>query len=235
MTFRSYQIVDDYRKEVSEKCQKEFKSWFKGRDETYARRLGLALLKAYKLNLMIKNASGMYTSVLDRDVWKFGSHESRSSVTKFHPQFIIAPGRMVRMMVMTSKIGAETRIDMAMGVPMEFLTTEMWFCTSCCRNTLFVQVLKDVQNLPILSNMMIIERICLALEVCPVPLVKVGGPVTPTTSKDFLRPMKWMYDRPAEQLQKYAHNYRSDIPLRASEAVISTDTIVPALKLTTTP
>ena len=103
VTFRSYQIVDDFHKEIGDRCQKRFGSWSKVQDETYSTRLSLALFKAYKLTLMIRNASGWYTSVMDYDEWKFGSGESRSSLLKFSPQFIIAPGRIVRMMAMASK------------------------------------------------------------------------------------------------------------------------------------
>ena len=82
---------------------------------------------------MIRGAVGSYTSVMDYDEWRFGSLESRSSLLKFSPQFIIAPGRMVRMMAMGTK-PADLRIDLAMGVPLEFLTSEMWFCTSIGRS-----------------------------------------------------------------------------------------------------
>ena len=96
VTLRSCQIVDDFRK-ISERCQKLFGSWSEGRDETYASRLGLALFKAYKLALMIRNASGLYMSAMDCDELRLRSTELRSSVLKFSPQFIIAPGKMVRM------------------------------------------------------------------------------------------------------------------------------------------
>ena len=111
--------------------------------------------------------------------------ESRSSLLKFNPQFIIAPGRMVRMMAMACK-RAETRVDLAMGVPMEFLTSEMWFCTNCCKNPLFTKVLAEVRNLPILSNMMIMERICPAFGVCPVPYVKKSGIMSPNTHQQLV-------------------------------------------------
>ena len=62
VTLRSYQTVDDFRKEISNRCQKQFASWSKERDETHASCLGLALFKAYKLTLMIQNASGWHIS-----------------------------------------------------------------------------------------------------------------------------------------------------------------------------
>ena len=49
----------------------------------------------------------------------------------------------------------------------------------------------EVRDLPVLSNMTIMERICPAFGVCPVPFVKNSGAVTPN---------------------EYAHKYRSDIP-----------------------
>ena len=122
VSFQSYQIVDDFRKEIGDRCKHQSGNWSTHRDE------------------------------------------------KFSPQFIIAPGRMVRMMAMGIK-PADMKIDLAMGVPLEFLTSEMWFCTNCCRNPLFVKVLEEVRNLPILSNMTIMQRLCPAFGVCPVPFV----------------------------------------------------------------
>ena len=113
---------------------------------------------------------------------------------------------------------------------MEFLTSEMWFCTNCCRNQLFTKVLAEVRNLPILSNMTIMERLCPAFGVCPIPFVKNSGVVDPNTAKEFMQPMKWIYDHPAQVVHEYAHKYRSDIPLRITELVMSTDFIVPGLK-----
>ena len=88
--------MKEFRAEIATKCENVLKSWPKARDETTNSRLGLALFKAYKLSLMIRNASGQYSSVNDDDECRFGSKESRSSVLKFKPQFIIVPGRMVR-------------------------------------------------------------------------------------------------------------------------------------------
>ena len=103
VSFRSYQTVDDFRKEVGDRCKHQFGNWSTHREETYATRLALALFKAYKLTLMIRSAVGNYTLVTDYDEWRFGSAESRSSLIKFSPQFRIAPGRMVRMMSMGTK------------------------------------------------------------------------------------------------------------------------------------
>ena len=108
---------------------------------------------------MIRNASGQYSSVHDEDEWRFGSKESQSSVMRFKPQLIIVPGRMVRIQALGPKdCGAETRIDLAMGVPWEFLTSETWFCTNCCKNELFQKMLKEVRTLPVLSNMVIVGK-----------------------------------------------------------------------------
>ena len=85
VTLRTYTIVKEFRAEIATKCEGVLKSWPKARDETTNTRLALALFKAYKLSLMIRNASGQYSSVND-DEWRFGSKESRSSVLKFKPQ-----------------------------------------------------------------------------------------------------------------------------------------------------
>ena len=234
ISFRSYQTVGDFRKEVGDRCKHQFGNWSTDGDETYSTRLALALLKAYKLTLMIRGAVGNCTSVTDNDEWRFGSMESRSSLIKFSPQFLIAPGRMVRMMSMGTK-PADMRIDLAMGVPLEFLASEMWFCTNCCRNSLFIKVLDEVRKLPILSNMTIMERLCPAFGVCPVPFTRNAGAVDPDTAKEYMQPMKWIYDRPAKVLheyaQKYARKYRVDIPIRVTELKVSADLIVPGLKV----
>ena len=232
VSFRNYQTVSDFRKEVADRCKLQFGNWSTDRDETYSTRLALALFKAYKLTLMIRGAVGGYTSVTDNDEWRFGSLESRSSLIKFSPQFLIAPGRMVRMMSMGTK-PADMRIDLAMGVPLEFLASEMWFCTNCCRNTLFTRVLEEVRNLPILSNMTIMERLCPAIGVCvcPVPFTRNAGVVDPDNAREYMQPMKWMYDRPAKVLRDYAMKYRVDIPIRTTELKVSAELIVPALKV----
>ena len=70
------------------------KSWPEARDdrgETTNTRLALALFKAYKTSMMIRNASGQYLSVNDDDEWRvMDLKESRSSVLKLKPQLIIA-------------------------------------------------------------------------------------------------------------------------------------------------
>ena len=230
VSFRNYQTVYEFRREAAERCRDKFGNWSNSRDETYSSRLALALFKAYKLTLMIRSAVGNYTSVTDYDEWRFGSNKSRSSVLKFSPQFIIAPGRMVRMMAMGSK-PASMRIDLAMGVPMEFLASEMWFCTNCCKNPLFKHVLEEVRNLPILSNMTIMERLCPAFGVCPIPYTRNSGEVNPDNAKELLRPMKWIYDRSASVLHDQAIKYRADIPIKVSEMRMSAEQIVPVLSV----
>ena len=230
VSFRTYQTVYEFRKDASDRCQERFSNWSVHRDETYSSRLALALFKAYKLTLMIRDGLGNYSSVTDYDEWRFGSNESKSSILKFQPQFIIAPGRMVRMMAMGSK-PASTRIDLAMGVPLEFLASEMWFCTNCCKNKLFKQVLEDVRNLPILSNMTIMERLCPAIGVCPVPYTRDSGVVNPDNAGEFLRPMKWIYDRPASDLHEHAIKYRVDTPIKISDLRLSEDKIVPSFTI----
>ena len=141
-----------------------------------------------------------------------------------------SPKGMVRMMSMGTK-PADMRIDLAMGVPMEFLTSEMWFCTNCCKNPLFKRVLEEVRNLPILSNMTIMERLCPAFGVCPVPYTRNAGIVNPDNAKELLQPMKWMYDRPASVIHEQAIKYRADIPIKTSELRLSAEQIVPAFTI----
>ena len=233
VSLRTYTVVKEFRAEIATKCESVLKSWPKARDETTSTRLALALFKAYKSSLMIRNASGQYSSVNDDDEWRFGSKESRSSVLKFKPQFIIVPGRMVRIQALGPKdCGADARIDLAMPVPWEFLTSEMWYCTNCCRNHLFQQVLKETRNLPILSNMIIMERLCPAIGVNPILRVKdYSATILPNTAKKLLRPMKWVYDRPLTTLVRQAHNYRADVPIKAGAATVVNTYPIPTMEI----
>ena len=233
VSLRTYTIVKEFRAEIATKCENLLKSWPKARDETTNSRLGLALFKAYKLSLMIRNASSQYSSVNDDDEWRFGSKESRSSVLKSKPQFIIVPGRMVRIQALGPKdCGADARIDLAMPVPWEFLTSEMWYCTNCCRNPLFQQVLKEIRDLPILSNMVIMERLCPAIGVDPIPRVQEhSSTILPTNAKRLLRPMKWVYDRSLSTIVRQSHNYRADVPIKASPATIVNTYIIPTMEI----
>ena len=63
VSLRTYTIVKDFRAEIATKCEGVLKTWPTARDETTNTRLALALFKAYKLSLMIRNASGQYSSV----------------------------------------------------------------------------------------------------------------------------------------------------------------------------
>ena len=234
VSLRTYTIVKEFRAEIATKCEGVLKTWPTARDETTNTRLALALFKAYKLSLMIRNASGQYSSVMnDDDEWRFGSKESRSSVLKFKPQFIIVPGRMVRIQALGPKdCGAEARIDLAMPVPWEFLTSEMWYCTNCCRNPLFQQVLREIKDLPILSNMIIMERLCPAIGVNPIPRVRdYSATILPTNAKKLMRPMKWVYDRPLNMVVKQAHNYRADVPIKAGATTIVDVYTIPTVEI----
>ena len=99
---------------------------------------------------------------------------------------------------------------------------------NCCKNKLFKQVLEDVRNLPILSNMTIMERLCPAIGVCPVPFTRESGIVNPDNAGEFLRPMKWVYDRPASEVHEHAIKYRADTPIKISDLRVSADHKVPS-------
>ena len=53
----------------------------------------------------------------------------------------------------------------------------------------------------------------------------------PDTAKEYMQPMKWIYDRPAKVLHEYAQRYRVDIPIRVTELKVSADLIVPGLRV----
>ena len=57
VSFRTYQTVCEFRKEATDRCKEKFSNWSNHRDETYSSRLALALPKAYKLTLMIRDGS----------------------------------------------------------------------------------------------------------------------------------------------------------------------------------
>ena len=55
--------------------------------------------------------------------------------------------------------------------------------------------------------------------------------VSPNTAKEYLQPMKWIYDRPAQAVHNYAQKYRSDIPIRTTELMQSAELIVPGFRV----
>ena len=79
--------------------------------------------------------------------------------------------------------------------------------------------------------MMIMERLCPARGICPVPFTRNAGMVDPDNAKEYMQPMKWVYDRPAKALHEYAQKYRVDIPIKVTELKVSAELIAPSLKI----
>ena len=134
----------------------------------------------------------------------------QNSVLKFKPQFIIVPCRMVRIQGLGPKdCSVDARIDLAMASSMGVLAQK---CGDCCRNPLFQQVLKEIRDLPVLSNIM--ERLCPAIGVNPVPRVQDhSATILPTNA------------------MRQSHNYRADVPIKAATATIVNTYIIPTMEV----
>ena len=80
--------------------------------------------------------------------------------------------------------------------------------------------------------MIIMERLCPAIGVNPIPRVKdYSSAILPTNAKKMLRPMKWVYDRPLTTVVRQAHNYKADVPIKAGPATVVNTYIIPTLEL----
>ena len=89
-------------------------------------RLSLALFRAFKTSLLVRDVERRYSMINDQDQWQV----AMTSTMKFYPSLVIAPTRTVRILGHSSKSEEPpiARLEMVMGVPEEFLLSELWYC-----------------------------------------------------------------------------------------------------------
>ena len=80
--------------------------------------------------------------------------------------------------------------------------------------------------------MVVMERLWPAIGADPTPRVQDhSSTILPTNAKRLLRPMKWVYDRSLSTIVRQSHNYRADVPIKASPATIVNTHIIPTMEI----
>ena len=98
-------MLQEYRDFVVEKCSKQFTipeeqlRVNQSTDKNAMSRLSLALFRAFKTSLLVRNVDGHYSMINDQDQWQIAS----TSTVKFAPSLVIAPGGTVRILGHQSK------------------------------------------------------------------------------------------------------------------------------------
>ena len=129
---RQYEVLCEHRRFVAEKCSKQFKVSVEllepnqSMDKNATSRLSLSLFRAFKTSLLVRNLDGHYSMINGNDQWEIAN----TSTVKFAPSLVISPSRTVRILGHQSKSeeSPAARLDIVMGVPEEFLLTELWYC-----------------------------------------------------------------------------------------------------------
>ena len=143
---RQFEVLQEYRLFVVEKCSKQFDIQEEllypnqPTDKNAMSRLSLAVFRAFKTSLLVRNLDGHYSMINDQDQWEIAN----SSTVKFAPSLVIAPSRTVRILGHQSKSEEPpvAKLEIVMGVPEELLLTELWFCQNHKRNPLFAELLE---------------------------------------------------------------------------------------------
>ena len=101
-------------------------------DKNAMSRLSLALFRAFKTCLLVRNVDGHYSMINDQDQWQIAT----TSTVKFAPSLVISPGITVRILGHQSKSEEPpaAKLETVMGVPEEFLLSELWYCQNHKRN-----------------------------------------------------------------------------------------------------
>ena len=117
-------MLKEYREFVVEKCAKQFNLQEEQlrpnqtTDKNAMSRLSLALFRAFKTSLLVRNVDGHYSMINDQDQWQIAT----TSTVKFAPSLVIAPNKTVRILGHQSKSEEPpaAKLEMVMGVPEEF-------------------------------------------------------------------------------------------------------------------
>ena len=178
-------------------------------------RLSLSLFRAFKTSLLVRNTDGHYSMINDQDQWEITS----TSTVKFAPSLVIGPSRTVRILGQQSKSEEPpaARLDIVMGVPEEFLLTELWYCQNHKRNPQFAElIIETVLTQPVYSHMARVERICPAMGLTPIPacdILDIGFIHDITSFEQYFAPTRWLYEKGSDLTHERCVMKRTDFPL----------------------
>ena len=121
---RQFEVLQEYREFVVEKCAKQFNLQEEqlrpnqSTDKNSMSRLSLALFRAFKTSLLVRNIDGHYSMINDQDQWQIATTSTGSTV-KFAPSLVIAPSRTVRILGHQSKSEEPPFVNVVLPKPQE--------------------------------------------------------------------------------------------------------------------
>ena len=197
---RQLEVLQEYRDLIVENCSKHFAIPAEQlqvnpiTDKNAMSRLSLALFRAFKTSLLVRAVDGHYSMINDqKDQWQIAT----TSTVKFAPSLVIAPGRTVRILGHQSKSEDPpvAKLEIVMGVPEEFLLSELWYRQNHQRNPWFVDLVENLLIQPVYSHMARVERICPALGLTPIPacdLLDIGSIHDVGSFDLYFAPTQWL-------------------------------------------
>ena len=217
---RQFEVLREYQGFVAEKCSKQFSISVEqlepnqAMDKNAMSRLSLSLFRAFKTSLLVRNLAGHYSMINDQEQWEIAP----LSTVKFAPSLVISPCRTVRILGQQSKSEdpPAARLDIVMGVPEEFLLTELWYCQNHKRNPQFSELVEVLLAQPVFSHLARVERICPAMGVTPIPacdILDVGTIHDVSSFEQYFAPTCWLYEKSSELVHERCVAKRTDLPL----------------------
>ena len=184
-------------------------------DRLAATRLSLAIFKAYKSSLMVKELAGHYSSILEPDEWKIGN----TSAMTFNPSLVVTAMKTVRILGnnSTAAYAPEKVLEIVMPVPEDFLISELWFCKTMGKVPSFQMILERIQSTAVYTNMAMAQRLCPALELTPInshPAKNTGSLLSERGTLELMQSTQWIYERGMHELQEAAIDNFQDIPVQ---------------------
>ena len=212
---RQFEVLQEYRELVVGKCSKQFAipeeqlQVNQTMDKNAMSRLSLALFRAFKTSLLVRNIDGHCSMINDQDQWQIAT----TSTVTFAPSLVIAPGRTVRILGHQSKSEEPpvAKLEIVMGVPEEFLLSELWYCQNHKRNPWFSELVELLVTQPVYSHMARVER-------TPIPECDLmdTGTIHDVGSFDlYYAPTHWLYSKGSDQIHDRCVKKRTDFPLES--------------------
>ena len=184
-------------------------------DRLAATRLSLAIFKAYKSSLMVKELAGHYSSILEPDEWRIGN----TSAMTFNPSLVVTALKTVRILGnnSTAAYAPEKVLEIVMPVPEDFLISELWFCKTMGKIPSFRVILERIQSTAVYTNMAMAQRLCPALELTPInshPAKNTASLLSERGALELMQSTQWIYERGMHELQEAAIDNFQDIPIQ---------------------
>ena len=150
----------------------------------------------------------------------FGQDLVYSGITEFAPSLVIAPSRTVRILGHQSKSEEPpvAKLEIVMGVPEEFLLSELWYCQNHKRNPWFAELVDALLTQPVYSHMARVERICPAMGLTPIPacdILDIGEIHDVNSFEQYFAPTQWLYAKGSDQIHERCVKKRTHFSLES--------------------